>query len=1192
VYVRIAHNDKPSAGVRQELKTAGFRWAPSETAWRRKLSNQALYRAAQITGADLPSSVSDVRLSRESYRRAPEPLDDSLTVEQAEQIRDELMRNWKGAPDVIIRDDISQFPPGLQASIRMKAAEHNMRGAFWNNTVYLLASRIPDRMRMEQVLLHEVVGHYGLRKMLGKDLEPVLNQIWAAHGGKTRADFIIRRYFPDGSFDANNKEHRHEVAEELIAHLAEQNRGQTLVQRAVAIIRNGLRKLGFKLEFTLDDIVNLIHGARRTVERGGFEQPSRFDIEPVQASRFDQGTAEQDGARFRRGDDDQSADATPGQRQVKFWDGFATQPLDRMFRALFDVTGMVDSHGRMKAGVRITEGAERVIKEWRPNPSGRFTWMDGILETARHGLLDRYKLSDEYKMAWRQAEAYGRNLDMQAMDILRTLEQRGVQGTEAAVLQKILTGEQVSNFQMEAVATPIRHAIDELGQAAVEYGVITREQFERNRGAYLHRSYLKHEGEFTGLGKFIHSQQRKQNRKIKGDASKGRGIQVRVKTDKIMRHVPVGWYGVQKKGQKPDLQALNGQRFTVLENPGVINEASGTLEGMNTAQQQRTTETVYWPTSQPLPAKYDTWRKRGTFEVRGARGDQVTLWRDYTKAEREHMGEILDARYNIAKTFQSLSRDLAMGKFFHDVAQNPEWFQHDQPTDGEVLTAGEARTLHALSKADWVEVPDTTVAKSAGTKQWGALSGGYVRAEIWRDLNELDKMHNPGMWRKLLTQWKLNKTARSPVVHMNNVVSNLVLMDLADVRVTDLYKGILSYKAKDEHWRAAQEFGAFEGTFINEEIRRQVLDPILDELTKQNMAADTGAEGTAQTLSRMAYTIWTKVKKFDGAMTEFYQIEDELFRMATYMRRLDLGDRPIEAARTAREQFLDYDIRAPWVNVARRTVLPFIAYTYRAVPVVAQSIIHRPWKLAKYFTLAYLANSLAYLLAPGDEDEERRTMRDDQQGMTWIGTPRMLRMPWMDEHGNPVFMDIRRWIPAGDVFDMNQGNSALPIPAPIQFGGPLMLGFEFALNKQAFTGEEIVSRDTDTTGEAVAKTADWLYKSWMPSAAYVPGSYYWEKFWKASDGARDILGRPYSVPQALLSSIGLKVQPHDVKLGYEFRSRDLASQARIIEADMRRAESDRQRGIITEGEFLKVRARAKRKMERLKEKADALAGRD
>ena len=262
----------------------GDNYASGETLAEAKGKAVAQDSAANDQSTDEPGK--QAMLSRESYRRTPGFLDDALTVDEARQISGQLMKGWKGAPDVIIRNDIGQFPPALQAIILAKGAEHNMRGVFWNDTVYLLASRIPDRMRMEQVLLHEVVGHYGLRKMLGKDLEPVLNQIWAAHGGKTRADFIIRRYFPDGSFDANNKEHRHEIAEELIAHLAEQNRGQTLVERAVAIIRRGLRKLGFTIEFTVEDIVDLLRRARRTVENGGFETDSSAEGAPVVASKF------------------------------------------------------------------------------------------------------------------------------------------------------------------------------------------------------------------------------------------------------------------------------------------------------------------------------------------------------------------------------------------------------------------------------------------------------------------------------------------------------------------------------------------------------------------------------------------------------------------------------------------------------------------------------------------------------------------------------------------------------------------------------------------------------------------------------------------------------------------------------------------------------------------------------------------
>lgn len=39
---------KPDAAIRTELKSAGFRWAPSEGAWQRQLSNNAIYMANYI----------------------------------------------------------------------------------------------------------------------------------------------------------------------------------------------------------------------------------------------------------------------------------------------------------------------------------------------------------------------------------------------------------------------------------------------------------------------------------------------------------------------------------------------------------------------------------------------------------------------------------------------------------------------------------------------------------------------------------------------------------------------------------------------------------------------------------------------------------------------------------------------------------------------------------------------------------------------------------------------------------------------------------------------------------------------------------------------------------------------------------------------------------------------------------------
>jgi len=418
-------------------------------------------------------------------------------------------------------------------------------------------------------------------------------------------------------------------------------------------------------------------------------------------------------------------------------------------------------------------------------------------------------------------------------------------------------------------------------------------------------------------------------------------------------------------------------------------------------------------------------------------------------------------------------------------------------------------------------------------------------------------------------------------------MSNMVFMDLADVRVQDLVKGLRSYISEDAEFQDARDHGAFGSDIISQEIRRNVLQPILDDLQSE-VAGGNPVTQKFGMLGKIAEAIWEKGKAFDRGMVELYRMEDEVFRMAMYHRRRALGDSTENAADEARAQFLDYDIRAPWVNTARRTALPFIAYTYRAVPVIAKSVATRPWKMAKYFAMAYAANALAYMIAPGDEDDERNSMREQEKGNTWIGTPRMMRMPYRDEHGNPVFLDIRRWIPAGDVFDMGQGHGAFPIPAPIQFGGPLMLGAELALNKSAFTGDEITNNLTDSASDKAKKLSDWAWKSWMPSAAWVPGSWYWEKIGLAAKGATDSQGRPYPLPEAVASSFGIKLKPQDVEENFQWRMYEFTKARRALKAEERRMQRLYERGIMSDEYFEESMRAIDEKHERINAEEDAI----
>lgn len=48
--LQIVLDDRPDDDMKQELKSRGFRWAPSQGAWQRQLTDNAIYAAKKITG--------------------------------------------------------------------------------------------------------------------------------------------------------------------------------------------------------------------------------------------------------------------------------------------------------------------------------------------------------------------------------------------------------------------------------------------------------------------------------------------------------------------------------------------------------------------------------------------------------------------------------------------------------------------------------------------------------------------------------------------------------------------------------------------------------------------------------------------------------------------------------------------------------------------------------------------------------------------------------------------------------------------------------------------------------------------------------------------------------------------------------------------------------------------------------------
>ena len=250
----------------------------------------------------------------------------------------------------------------------------------------------------------------------------------------------------------------------------------------------------------------------------------------------------------------------------------------------------------------------------------------------------------------------------------------------------------------------------------------------------------------------------------------------------------------------------------------------------------------------------------------------------------------------------------------------------------------------------------------------------------------------------------------------------------------------------------------------------------------------------------------------------------------------------------------------------------------------------KPHKLIKLMALAGALNALGVALAGGggDDDRERKLLPEEKAGRLWGMVPKLIRMPWNDAHGSPVYLDVRRWVPVGDVFDIGQGQAAVPIPPSLMPGGPMAIFAEIIFNKSMFTGKPI-TLETDTGTEKLGKVLDHLYKAAAPNILGLPNTYATEGVMGAATGRTDAFGREMSVAQATASAFGVKAgsYPADVLRRNIIAKRD----AEVSEIDRQIAQLKRQRQTnrIDDEEFAdKSRAQADKKAKVMREAAEKL----
>ena len=131
-------------------------------------------------------------------------------------------------------------------------------GWFDTNTgkIHLVLPNIKDVEMLEAVVLHEGAGHYGLRELFGKDFERAMLNIYNSVDSETRNK--IDAYVNDG-YSADKASAVEEYASVLYSRGPMNDTEYSVWRKIRKFIVDALRKLGFKMRITDEDIRAIVH---------------------------------------------------------------------------------------------------------------------------------------------------------------------------------------------------------------------------------------------------------------------------------------------------------------------------------------------------------------------------------------------------------------------------------------------------------------------------------------------------------------------------------------------------------------------------------------------------------------------------------------------------------------------------------------------------------------------------------------------------------------------------------------------------------------------------------------------------------------------------------------------------------------------------------------------------------------------
>ena len=222
----------------------------------------------------LPMFAKNQPLDPKAFDRKIAPRPPGMAADDVQAVATEIARRWRSGPAIKVVRSTLDLPVD---------APSDVRGLIHKGTAYLVAQNLQVRQDVVATLAHEVVGHYGLWKILGargtrqfeQNIQLALksgNVPLLALSKRVRETYVDA----DGKFNLTPEQEANEIAamaiEEAIDADGNFKAGYGFMKQVWARVAEFLRELGFKVKFTNAELQGILVASMRGLEIG-----KRFD---------------------------------------------------------------------------------------------------------------------------------------------------------------------------------------------------------------------------------------------------------------------------------------------------------------------------------------------------------------------------------------------------------------------------------------------------------------------------------------------------------------------------------------------------------------------------------------------------------------------------------------------------------------------------------------------------------------------------------------------------------------------------------------------------------------------------------------------------------------------------------------------------------------------------------------------------